>query len=139
MNTLEELKKLKSDSSDEEFAFAYSEISNYSRNSLEELKGFIGEKNNLYTIFQQMIDQPIRQLIETIQSSILIPLIRIQKGFNLKQLDIDPKTFSFDSYKDRQILEYIKKSIVDHTDFIEKLKAQMDEFTKSKIEYAILQ
>jgi hypothetical protein len=127
--TLMNLIKLDKTANDADFAVAYGRISSYAIQTSRELKDFIGE--NDANIIEQMLDQPVRQVIESLESSILIPLSRILKGFNLKQLDI-PADYNLD----KLIITDIKKFISLHTDFLNPLKEKVNGFAKSKIQYA---
>jgi hypothetical protein len=131
--TLMELMKLNVSADSEEFAIAYGKISNNAIQSLEELKGFIGEQE--LKVLDSMLEQPIRQVIESINTSIILPLSRILNGFNLQQLNL-PKSYNLDGF----IEEDIKKFIAIHTQFIEPLKDKLGTtFAKSKISYALKQ
>ena len=130
--TLLNLIKLDKTANEADFAVAYGRISSYAIQGFRELKDFIGENDT--SIIEQMLDQPIRQVIETIESSILIPLTRIAKGFNLTQLEI-PKDYDLDGL----IIIDIKKFISLHTEFLNPLKEKVNGFAKSKIDYAIEQ
>jgi hypothetical protein len=129
--TLIELIKLTKDANDAEFAVAYGKISSHAVQVLNELKDFIGENDK--TIIEQMLNQPIRQIIESVQTSILVPLIRIIKGYNFDNLDIH-KDYNLDGL----IISDIKKFISLHTDYIKGIKT-INDFAKSKINYAIEQ
>ena len=130
--TLMNLIKLDKTANDADFALAYGRISSYAIQALREIKDFIGE-NDTHMI-EQMLDQPVRQVVESLESSILIPLSRILKGFNLEQLEI-PKDYELDGL----IITDIKKFISLHTDFLNPLKEKVNGFAKSKIQYAIEQ
>jgi len=130
--TLLNLIKLDKTANDADFAVAYGRISSYAIQGFREIRDFIGE-NDTATI-EQMLDQPIRQVIETLESSILIPLTRIAKGFNLAQLEV-PKDYDLDGL----IIIDIKKFISLHTEFLNPLKERVNGFAKSKIDYALEQ
>jgi hypothetical protein len=130
--TLVDLIKLDTTANDTDFAVAYGKFSSYAAQSLKELKDFIGE-NDKSTI-EQMLNQPIRQVIESLETSILIPLIRILKGYNTLQLEI-PREYELDGL----IVEDIKKFISYHTDFLKILSEKVNGFAKSKIEYGVQQ
>jgi len=131
--TLMELMKLTKDAESEEFAVAYGKISNSAIQSLEELKGFISERE--VELLDSMLDQPIRQVIESINMSIVLPLSRILNGFNLAQLKV-PNTYNLDGL----IIKDINTFIGLHTQYIEPLKEKLGTtFAKSKISFALKQ
>jgi hypothetical protein len=125
--------KLDPKAESEEFAVAYGKISNNAIQSLEELKGFIGERE--LKVLDSIIEQPIRQIIESINIAIILPLSRILNGYNLEKLTL-PNSYNLDGY----IKEDIEKFIGIHTKFIEPLKERIGTtFAKSKISFALKQ
>ena len=131
--TLVELMKLDPKAESEEFAVAYGKISNNAIQSLEELKGFIGERE--LSLLDSMLEQPIRQVIESINISIVLPLSRILNGYNIHQLYL-PNSYNLEGY----IKEDIHKFIGIHTQFIEPLKDKLGTtFARSKISFALKQ
>uniref|UniRef100_A0A6C0D6W6 Uncharacterized protein n=1 Tax=viral metagenome TaxID=1070528 RepID=A0A6C0D6W6_9ZZZZ len=131
--TLMELMKLDTKAESEDFAVAYGKISNTAIQSLEILKGFIGERE--LSTLESILDQPIAQTLESINISIILPLSRVLNGYNLEQLSL-PNTYDLDGY----IKEDINKFLKLHTQFIESLKDKLGTtFAKSKISYALKQ
>jgi len=130
--TIQELIKLPKDANDEDFANAYGEISSYTIESIEQIGGFIDD-NEKATLLQ-ILEQPLRQVIETLETSLLLPLSRIIKGYNLEQLNL-PKSYNLDG----SIVDDIKKFINLHTFYLENLKDKVTGFAKNKIIYAVSQ
>jgi hypothetical protein len=130
--TLLDLIKLDNSANDTDFAVAYGKISSFATQSLKELKDFIGETDK--TTVEQILDQPIRQVIESLETSILVPLTRVLKGYNTMQLEV-PKDYDLDGL----IITDIKKFISFHTDYLKGLTEKINGFAKSKIEYAVQQ
>lgn len=131
--TLMELMKLDSKAESEDFAVAYGNISSNAIQSLEVLKGFIGERE--LSTLDSMLEQPIAQVIESINISIVLPLSRIVNGYNLEQLSL-PKSYDLDGFIQEDINKFLKL----HTQFIEPLKDKLGTtFAKSKISYALKQ
>jgi hypothetical protein len=130
--TLVDLIKLDKSATETDFAVAYGKISSVAGQSLKELKDFIGEADK--TIVEQMLDQPIRQVIESLETSILVPLSRIIQGYNTLQLTV-PNDYNLDGL----IITDIKKFISFHTDFLKGLSSKLNPFTKSKLQYAVKQ
>jgi len=115
---------------DADIAVAYGKISSYAIQTIEELRGFISEQDKL--LIEQLLDQPLKQVLESIETSILLPLTRIINGFNLDQLDV-PASYKLDGL----IVKDIKKIISLHTEYLKNIK--VEGFAKSKIIYAIQQ
>ena len=130
--TLMDLIKLDKTANESDFAVAYGKLSGVAIQSLRELKDFIGENDK--TTVEQMLDQPIRQVIESLETCILVPLTRILKGYNTAQLEV-PRDYNLDGL----IISDIKKFISFHTDFLKSLTEKVNGFAKSKIQYAIEQ
>ena len=130
--TLVDLIKLDKSSSESDFAVAYGKISSVAMQSFRELKDFIGENDK--NIIEQMCDQPIRQVIESLETSILVPLTRILKGYNTAQLEV-PADYKLDGL----IISDIKKFMSFHTDYLKNLSEKVNGFAKSKIQYAVEQ
>lgn len=130
--TLVDLIKLDKSASEIDFAVAYGKISTVASQSLNELKDFIGENDK--SVLEQMLDQPIRQVIESLETCILIPLIRVLKGYNTGQLAV-PKDYNLDLL----IITDINTFISFHTEYLKRLTEQVTGFAKSKIEYAVQQ
>ena len=130
--TLVDLIKLDKSASEIDFAVAYGKISTMASQSLRELKDFIGETDK--SVLEQMLDQPIRQVIESLETSILIPLTRILKGYNTSQLSV-PKDYNLDLLITTDINTFISF----HTEYLKRLTEQITGFAKSKITYAVEQ
>ena len=121
----------------EEYARIYGNISAYADNIFVNIKdNNLLKEQDIKTLIQ-LLKQPLRQVIESIQVSILLPLQRIVSGYNLDQLTL-PKTQSYKELKGQTIESDINKFISNHTNFIKQLK-DLSEFAKSKIQYAISQ
>lgn len=137
--TVTELSKLKSDSSEEQIAYAYSEISSYAIQSMEELKSYMTKTKNysqeqMQKIIDDLLSQPIKQVLETIQSSLILPLKRIVSGYNLNNLKV-PKSYDLDGL----IIVDIETFLLNHTEFLKFHTEKAVGFAKSKLEYAIVQ
>jgi phage gp29-like protein len=65
----------------EDYAFAYGKIATYATTSMKSMSELLGESNA--EIIKQMINQPIRQVIETIRVAILLPLQRINVDYRI--------------------------------------------------------
>lgn len=143
--TLTELMKLDVKAESEQFAIAYGNISNNAIQNSEVLKEFIGEKE--IDVLNYILEQPIAQLLESINISIMLPLARILNGYNIDKLKL-PYSYNLDGY----IQEDIEKFLKMHSQFIEPLKDKLypfsttqgkkapdDTFAKSKISYALKQ
>ena len=130
--TFQELTKLPKDASDENFANAYGELSAYALDALEELKGFLNE-NDILTV-TQLLDQPLLQVIESIQTSLLLPLSRIINGYNDKQLEL-PKSYNLDGL----IVKDIEKFMNLHVSYLNNLRAKVNGTAREKIIYALKQ
>jgi len=123
------------DGSSREFAEIYGAISSKASESISQLRERLGNEDT--DILIQILNQPIRQIIESVESSILLPLQRIYSGYNLEQLTI-PKTATYKDLED-EIKNDIYGFISVHTNFLKSLKDKLVGFAKSKVQYAIQQ
>ena len=130
LETFNNLNTLEPGSNDADIAVAYGKISSYAIQCIEELRGFISEQDKL--LIEQLLEQPLKQVLESVESAILIPLTRILNGFNLDQLDV-PRSYNLDGL----IIKDIKKFISLHTEYLKNITIKG--FGKSKIQYAVQQ
>ena len=137
--TVSELSKLTAKSPEEQVAFAYGEISSYAIQTIEELKSYIVKTKNfsqeqMQKTIEDILNQPLKQVLETIQSCLIIPLQRIVSGFNFQKLHVSS------SYElDGLIILDIQAFLTNHTEFLKFHMEKTTGFAKSKIEYAIKQ
>ena len=130
--TFQELLKLPKDASEENYANAYGELSSYALDSIEEIGGFLNEEEKKTLI--QILDQPLLQVIESIQTSILLPLSRIINGYNISGLFV-PKSYNLDGF----IIVDIDKFIKLHVSYLQNLIEKVTGFAKEKISYSVSQ
>ena len=130
LETFNNVNSLEPGSNDADIAVAYGKMSSYAIQCIEELRGFISEQDKL--LIEQLLEQPLKQVLESVESAILIPLTRILNGFNLEQLDV-PRSYNLDGF----IIKDIKKFISLHTEYLKNITIKG--FGKSKIQFAIQQ
>ena len=130
---LADLMKLNPTADSEDFALAYGKVSANAIQSLEELKGFIGE--SYATLINNLLEQPIQQALESINTSIIIPLSRILNGYNSDKLILQ-SSYNLDGF----IKDDINKFLQIHVQNLKSLKEKLGTgFAKSKIAYALKQ
>ena len=130
----EKLVKLEATAEKHQFVEAYGEISNKYTEFMSKTEKMIKEKPS--AILQNLFEQPISQLIESVRSSILVNLQRIVKGYNGYNLKVD-YSFIREYDLEGQIISDINRFLLLHTSYIDNLNQKIKGFAKSKIVYGI--
>ena len=136
----EGLMKLEDSASNQNKVEVYGEVSNRFIDYMNELQRIIGEPT--FLILQQLLNQPVAQLIQSFRSSILINLQRAVRGFNTAGVEIT-KSFEYEfkaskEYKlEGEIIKDINRFLNLHTNYLQNMNELIQGFAKSKILYAI--
>lgn len=130
------LATLTKDSTDTDFAIAYGAISDYSVHVLEQFKNYI-QTNDIETI-NQLLDQPLCQVLESFQSALLIPMKRIINGFNTDSLQLSNSQVK-ELVAGSSVITDINKFVQLHTNYLQSIIPRAVGFAKHKMEHACRQ
>ena len=130
----DKLEQLKEPSMDD-YAIIYGNFATYATTSMNNIRELLGESHA--DNIKQIINQPIRQVIESVGIAILLPLQRIFMGYDVSQL-ILPNDGTYKELVGKIRID-INTVLEGHTNFIKLLGDNVTGFAESKIKYAIAQ
>jgi len=138
-----DLRTLKEDASITDIAQAYGELARKYTNYIDIIEKYIGE--NMSDLLKNLLDQPTRQIIESMRSCILIPLQRASKGFNREAFLVNYKKNKEETLEvsktydlEGSVIDDIKKFLTNHTNYIDSMNEKITNSTSNKISYAIV-
>jgi len=125
--TMTELAKLAPKSTNLEIANAYGKLSNYAADVIEMIKGRIGAK--MAETLKKVLEDS--SAVENVKTYFLIPFQRLVVDFQVGSLKIAP------NYKLHEGIEDdINTNIVNHLEFLNRLKDRVTGTTKEKMKWA---
>lgn len=111
---------------------SYGEVSNKYIIYMNELQKMIGDK--MKNILETILNQPVRQLVESVRSGILVNLQRAVRGLNMLETKFErTKEYGLEG----NIVEDINRFLNLHTQYITIMNQKIKGFAKSKILYGI--